>query len=92
MPIEKKGQLHSDILSKQKQLWVQALTEKRKHIEAAKKYAAQQDTSWWDEFFSDQQGIIDNCVFGDNWSLETLSCLSAPDHSVSRVGTTEVLD
>ena len=24
-----------------------------------------------DEFFSDQQGIIDNCVSGDNWSLET---------------------
>ena len=41
------------------------------HIEAAKKYAAQQDTSWWDEFFSDQQGIMDNCVSGDNWSLET---------------------
>ena len=71
MPIEKKGQLHSEILSEQKQLWLQALIEKRKHIEAAKKYAAQQDTSWWDEFFSDQQGIIDNCVSGDNWSLET---------------------
>ena len=57
MPIEKKGQLHSDILSKQKQLWVQALTEKRKHIQAAKKYAAQQDTSWWDVFFSDQNEL-----------------------------------
>ena len=28
MPIEKKGQLHSEILSEQKQLWVQALIEK----------------------------------------------------------------
>ena len=70
-PIEKKGHLHNEILSEQKQLWVQALIEKRNHIEAAKKYAAQQDTSWWDEFFSDQQGIINNCVSGDNWSLET---------------------
>ena len=64
MPIEKKGQLRSEILSEQKQLWVQTFIEKRKHIEAAKKYVAQQDTSWWDEFFSDQQGIIDNCVSG----------------------------
>ena len=71
MPIEKKGQLHSDLLSEQKHLWLQALTGKRKHIEDAKKYAAQQDTSWWDVFFSEQKGIIDNCVSGDNWMLET---------------------
>ena len=71
----------------QKQLWLQALIEKIKHIEAAKKYAAPQDMSWWDEFFSDQQGFIDNCVSGDNWSLETqftwslqLDCLNnTPD-------------
>ena len=71
MPIEKKGQLHSELVSEQKLLWLQALEEKRKHIEAAKKYAAQQDTSWWDIFFSDQKRIIDNCVIGDNWTLET---------------------
>ena len=71
MPIEKKGQLHTDLVSEQKQLWLQALEEKRKHIEAAKKYAAQQETSWWDVFFSDQKGIIDNSVSGDNWTLET---------------------
>ena len=45
MQIEKKGQLHTDLVSEQKLLWLQALKEKRKHIEAAKKYAAQQDTS-----------------------------------------------
>ena len=70
MPIENKGQLHSELLSEQKQLWLQALTEKTKHIEAAKKYPAQQDTSWWDEFLVIKKGIIDNCVSGDNWSLE----------------------
>ena len=53
MPIETKGQLHSDLVSEQKRLWLQALEEKRKHIEVAKKYVAQQDTSWWDVFFSD---------------------------------------
>ena len=71
MSIEKKGQLHSEMLSEQKQLWLQALTEKRKHIEAARKYVAQQDTSWWDVFFSDKKGIIDNYVSCDNWTLET---------------------
>ena len=63
--------MHSDLVLEQKHLWLQALTETRKHIEAAKKYAAQQGTSWWDVFFSDQKGIIDNCVSGDNWTLET---------------------
>ena len=33
------------------------------------KYVAQQDTSWWDVFFANQQEIIENCVAG-NWTLE----------------------
>ena len=47
---------------------MQELQDKTKHIENAKKYATQQDMSWWDVFFSDQQGIIDNS-FTSNWTL-----------------------
>ena len=64
MRIEKKGQLHTDLVSEQKLLCLQALEEKRKHIEGTKKCAAQQETSWWDVFFSDQQGIIEQlCIW-----------------------------
>ena len=40
-----------------------------------KKYAAQEDTSWWDDFFIDQENIIDNCVAGSQ-ALETPFTLS----------------
>jgi hypothetical protein len=84
MPIEKKGQLQSDLVSEQKRSWLQALEEKRKHIGAAKKYAAQQDTSWWDVFYSDQKEIIDNCVSVDNWNLETPFTWSLQHDRVNR--------
>ena len=42
---------------------------KKKHIDNAKKYVAQEGTSWWDDFFIDQEKIIDNCVAG-SWTLE----------------------
>ena len=47
-----------------------ALKDEKKHIDNAKKYDAQQGTSWWDEYFSNQQGFIDNCVTS-NWTLQT---------------------
>ena len=46
-----------------------ALKDEKKHIDNAKKYDAQQDTSWWDEFFSNQQGFIGNWVTS-NWTLQ----------------------
>ena len=54
---------------------MQALKDKKKHIDNVKKYVAQQVTSWWDMFFSAQQGIIDNCVVG-NWTLKMPFTLS----------------
>ena len=30
---------------------------------------AQEDTSWWDDFFLDQENIIDSCV-ASSWALE----------------------
>jgi hypothetical protein len=41
---------------------------KRKHIENAKKYIGNQDVSWWDFFFLDQQKIIDFCLH-DSWPI-----------------------
>ena len=43
--------------------------DKRKHIDHAKNYARPQYTSWWDLFFIDQQGIIDNSLSGV-WPLQ----------------------
>ena len=48
---------------------MQALQEKQKHIDNATKYVAQQDTSWWDVFFSNQQEIVDNCILG-TWIVQ----------------------
>ena len=48
---------------------MQALKDKRKHIDNAKKYVGPQDTSCWDLFFIDQQGIIDNS-FSGVWPLQ----------------------
>ena len=69
MPIENKKEMHSDLVDEQRNFWMVALQDKRKHIDHAKKYAGPQDTSWWDIFFSDQQGIIDNSFTGI-WPLQ----------------------
>jgi hypothetical protein len=46
-----------------KHFLIQSLEMKRKHIENAKKYVGNQDASWWDIFFLDQQKIcIDFCL------------------------------
>ena len=59
--------MHGLLVDKQKSYWIQALKDKRKHIDNAKKYAAQEDTSWWEDFFIDQENIIDSCVVG-SWA------------------------
>ena len=69
MPIETKKEFNSDLVDEQRNFWMQALQDKRKHIDNAKKYAGPQDTSWWDLFFIDQQGIIDNS-FSGVWPLQ----------------------
>ena len=69
MPIETKKEMHNELVDEQRNFWMQALKDKRKHINNAKKYVAQQDTSWWNMFLSDQQGNIDNFVTG-NWTLQ----------------------
>ena len=69
MPIETKKELHSELVDEQRNFWIQALQEKRKHIDNAKKYAGTQDTSWWDMFFTDQELIIGNSFTGI-WPLE----------------------
>ena len=69
MPIETKKEMHNELVDEQRNSWMQALQGERKHIDNAKKYVGQQDTSWWDLFFSDQQGINDNS-FTSNWSLQ----------------------
>ena len=68
MPIETKKELNSDLVDEQRNFWMQALQEKRKHIDHAKKYDGPQDTSWCNLFFIDQQGIIDNS-FSGIWPL-----------------------
>ena len=57
------------MVDEQRNFWMQALQDKRKHIDNAKKYAGPQDTSWWDLFFINQQGIIDNS-FSGVWPLQ----------------------
>ena len=64
---------------------MQALQDKRKHIDNAKKYVGPQDTSWWDLFFIDQQGIIDNSFTGVwplqlpfTWSVHHTPSLQSP--------------
>ena len=69
MPIETKKEMHNEFVDEQRNFWMQALQDKRKHIDNAKKYLPQQDTSWWDMFFSDQQEIIHNSFIG-NWTLQ----------------------
>ena len=69
MPIETKKELHSELVDEQRNFWIQALQEKRKHIDNAKKYAGTQDTAWWDMFFTDQELIIGN-YFTGIWPLE----------------------
>ena len=46
MPIETKKEMHNELVDEQRNFWMQALKDKRKHINNAKKYVAQQDTSW----------------------------------------------
>jgi hypothetical protein len=69
MPYEDRKLLtmNSDFPDKQ-HFWIQSLQMKRKHIENAKKYAGNQDVSWWDIFFLDQQKIIDFCLH-DSWPI-----------------------
>ena len=69
MPYESKKQLHSEIIEEQEMYWIQQLDEKKKHIDKAKKYAVDQDVSWWDTFFEDQRAIINNYIKG-NWPLD----------------------
>ena len=46
MSIETKKEMKSDLVDEQRNFWMQALHEKRKHVDNAKKYARPQDTSW----------------------------------------------
>ena len=69
MPTETKKELHNELVDEQRNFWIPALQEKRKHIDNAKKYAGPQDTSWWDLFIIDQQEIIDNS-FSGVWPLQ----------------------
>ena len=70
MPYEERKlvPMHCDNLEQQRQLWIRSLEEKKKHIENAKKYAGAQDVSWWDEYFLDQQNIID-CRLQNHWPI-----------------------
>ena len=65
MPIETKKFVTSVLADNQKDVWMQALQDKRRHIDNAKKYAGEQDTSWWDVFFKDQEQMVDNFVIGN---------------------------
>ena len=65
MPMENKQQMHSELVDEQMMFCIQALQDKRKHIDNAKKYAWQQDTSCWEVFFSDQQEIINRSFIGN---------------------------
>jgi hypothetical protein len=47
---------------------MQSIEVKRKHIEHAKNYVTNQDVSWWDIFFLDQQKINDYCLHG-SWPI-----------------------
>ena len=47
MPIETKKDMHSELIEEQRNLWKQALSEEKKHIDISKKYSAQQDILWW---------------------------------------------
>ena len=68
MPIETKKFVNNVLADNQKDVWMQALQDKRKHIDHAKKYAGEQETSWWDVFFKDQEQIVENCVLG-TWTV-----------------------
>ena len=68
MPIETKKFVSNVLADNQKDVWMQALQDKRKHIDHAKKYAGEQETSWWDVFFKDQEQIVENCVLG-TWTV-----------------------
>ena len=69
MPIETKKEMHSDLVDEQRNFGMQALQDKTKHIDNAKKHVGPQDTSWWDIFFIDQQRIIHNS-FSGIWPLQ----------------------
>ncbi len=51
-----------------RQIWMKSLEVKKKYIEHAKKYAGDQDVSWWDVFFHDQHKIINSFLEG-HWPL-----------------------
>ena len=94
MPIETKKEMYNDLVDEQRNFWMQALQDKRKHIDNAKKYVGPQDTSWWDMFFSDQQGIIDNSFTGI-WPLQipfTWSVQHTPNSQTSPRATNVDLD
>ena len=46
IPIETKKEMHNELVDEQRNFWTQALYEKRKHIDNAKKYDGPQDMSW----------------------------------------------
>ena len=61
--------MHSDqIIEEQEIFWIHALNKKKKHLDKAKKYAGDQDVSWWDTFFKNQHTIINNYIQG-NWHV-----------------------
>ena len=92
MSIEAKKEMNSDFVDKQRNFWMQALQDKRKHTDNAKKYVGPQDTSWWNLFFIDQQGIIDNS-FSGVWPLQLPFTLSQSfAHACATRATTGVLD
>ena len=72
MPLEDKRLvvMHCDTLDQKRQFWLSSLEAKMKNIENAKKYAGAQDVKWWDDFFLDQQSIIE-CRFKGHWPIST---------------------
>ncbi|KAH7365155.1 hypothetical protein KP509_18G011500 [Ceratopteris richardii] len=53
----------------QSKSWMHALIEKKRHIERAKKYAGDQDVSWWEDFFNHQEEIIQYTIAG-HWPVD----------------------
>ena len=40
MPIETRNEMHCELAKEQRNLWMQALIERKKHVDGAKKYVA----------------------------------------------------